>query len=78
MANKLRPQAASPLIEHLKAARQSTAVGNASKCHVMFQSEARERLVDLAELSGHISEIAQDQYGSRLPPEISWPYANLL
>lgn len=45
MANKLRPQATSPLIEHLK---------------------ARERLVDLAELSGHISEIAQDQYGSRL------------
>lgn len=28
--------------------------------------KARERVVDLAELSMHISEIAQDQYGSRL------------
>lgn len=28
--------------------------------------KARERVVDLAELSLHISEIAQDQYGSRL------------
>ena len=27
--------------------------------------QARERVVDLAELSMHISEIAQDQYGSR-------------
>ena len=33
--------------------------------HVSASIQARERLVDLAELSGHISEIAQDQYGSR-------------
>lgn len=27
--------------------------------------QARERVVDLAELAAHISEIAQDQFGSR-------------
>lgn len=33
--------------------------------HDLHHRQARERVVDLAELSMHISEIAQDQYGSR-------------
>ena len=64
MTGKPRPQTSSPLIEHLKVP-ECEPVAAALDLPCQF-CQARERVVDLAELSLHIIEIAQDQYGSRL------------